>query len=98
MAKAAKKSDSDGIPPPPAHKMRRFVVYRKEDESGVSGTGYIAEGVEWSDGSMELKWTTRHRLPGHGYPTVKEFLNLHGHDGKTQIIWIDEEVPEESKV
>lgn len=94
MAKPKKATDN-GIPPPPAHKMRRFLVYRKEDESGVSGTGYIAEGVEWTDGSMELKWTTRHRLPGHGYPTVKEFLNLHGHEDRTTIIWIDD-APEEN--
>lgn len=31
---------------------RVFVLQRHVDVSGVSGTGEIAEGVEWSDGTV----------------------------------------------
>lgn len=38
--------------------MRNFTVCRQADETGVSGEGIIAEGVEWGDGSISLRWLT----------------------------------------
>ena len=32
--------------------MRLFVLLREEDVTGVSGTGIVAEGVEWQDGRV----------------------------------------------
>ena len=37
---------------------RAFVLQRNEDETGVSGTGIVAEGVEFSDGTVALRWTS----------------------------------------
>ncbi len=36
--------------------MKQFHLVRTEDESGVSGTGYVAEGVIFSNGWCVLRW------------------------------------------
>lgn len=33
-----------------------FEVIRQNDESGVSGTGKVLEGVVWADGSCSVRW------------------------------------------
>ena len=68
--------------------MRRFNLIRKEDVHNKSGTGLVAEGIEFSDGSVALKWTTQ-------YWSINVFLNLHelkhlhSHEGRTKVVWID---------
>ena len=70
--------------------MRRFHLQRNVDISGISGTGAIAEGVEFSDGSVTLRWLT-------AWPTSTVFHDrgmesveaIHGHGGATQIVWQD---------
>lgn len=70
---------------------RRFVLQRDEDITGVSGTGVVAEGVEFSDGCVALRWTSR-------YPTSVVFHDrgmesveaVHGHGGSTRIVYLDE--------
>jgi len=70
--------------------MRRFCLYRSVDVTGVSGTGRIAEGVEFSDGRVALKWCSR--TPSVIiYMDVADMLRVHGHNGTTTIIWIDGE-------
>lgn len=83
-----RKTDTDATPEPPPSKLRRFWLYRKEDSSGVSGTGYVAEGVEWTDGRVDVRFLSAHKTD-NGYPNIKELLNVHGHDGDTEVIWID---------
>lgn len=76
---------------------RRFVLQRDEDETGVSGTGVVAEGVEFSDGVVALRWIVPAGAPGAGHPTSVVFHDrgiasvekIHGHGGKTQIKWVD---------
>lgn len=36
--------------------MRRFVFQRNEDVSGTSGTGIVAEGVQFTDGTVAVRW------------------------------------------
>ena len=40
------------------HDMQRFSLKRLEDETGISGTGYVAEGVEFTHGKCVLVWLT----------------------------------------
>jgi hypothetical protein len=68
---------------------RRFELVRHRDVSGVSGTGVVAEGIEWSDGTVALRW-------GGHYPTttvwqdgIDALLAIHGHNGATVIRWLD---------
>lgn len=66
--------------------MRRFYLQRIEDESGVSGEGRVAEGIEFSDG---VNWLTHTSCTGM-YRNVKQLLLIHGHGGKTVVDWKDE--------
>jgi hypothetical protein len=72
---------------------RRFVLVRYEDESGVSGTGVVAEGVQFSTGRCVLAWVSRFQSLAI-YNGIEEIREIHGHDGKTHVSWLDE--PEES--
>jgi hypothetical protein len=67
---------------------RAFVLMRHEDETGVSGTGVVAWGVEFPDGVVALRWTSE-------WPTSVVFHDrgmdavraVHGHNGKTEVVW-----------
>lgn len=45
---------------------RLFVLDRVEDVSGVSGTGVVAEGIEFSDGVGALRWIVHPGRVGSG--------------------------------
>lgn len=64
-----------------------FTLHRTEDPSGVSGTGVVAEGWESSDGHwVVLLWLSS--TPSLGvYRDIREVELLHGHEGKTRIVW-----------
>lgn len=68
--------------------MRRFVLNRLEDVSGISGTGTVAEGVRFSDGRVALMWTTRNRSLAF-YDSLEDVVAIHGHGGKTIVRFID---------
>lgn len=70
--------------------MRRFRLKRIEDESGVSGVGFVAEGVQFSDGQCVISWLTATSSIGI-YHSIIEMIHVHGHGGKTVIEWIDDE-------
>lgn len=70
-------------------KMRRFELHRDKDESGVSGTGVVAEGCEFTNGACALTWLTRFRSVAM-YASVKELEAVHGHGGATRLVWVDE--------
>lgn len=67
--------------------MRTFVLNRHEDESGVSGTGVVAEGVEFSDGTVALRWTLSSASTGV-YKNIDDVIDIHGHHGKTVVEWL----------
>ncbi len=68
--------------------MRRFMLNRHEDETGISGTGEICESVEFSDGSVALRWISD--LSSHViYKRIEDVIAIHGHDGKTVLKWLD---------
>ena len=69
--------------------MRRFRLKRNTDVSGVSGTGYIVEGVEFSNGEVVTHWLTDWSTLGV-YRNIEDVLGVHGHDGMTVLEWIDE--------
>lgn len=67
--------------------MRCFILRRDMDVSGVSGTGVVALGVQFSDGLVVLRW-----LGEHGstviWPSIEDAKAVHGHDGLTQVVWL----------
>ena len=68
---------------------KRFVVHREVDVSGVSGTGYVAEGIQFHDGQVVVSWFGKQ----HIFECPKDletWLSVHGHAGATTIQWIDQ--------
>jgi hypothetical protein len=69
--------------------MRRFVLRRGEDVTGVSGTGDVAEGVEFDDGAVVIRW--RGAAPSTViWADINAAMSIHGHDGRTRAVWLDE--------
>lgn len=72
---------------------RPFGLYRRQDETGVSGTGMVALGAEFPDGMVVLRWTS-------AFPTsvvfhergIESVEAVHGHGGKTQVVWLSDEL------
>jgi len=76
--------------------LRRFHFLRKEDVSGTSGCGVVAEGVEFSDGHVALTWLSR--FPSINlYDCIDDVVSIHGHDGRTQIVFDDPAEVKEKK-
>lgn len=68
---------------------RPFLLVRDEDVTGVSGTGVVAQGVEFQDGTVALRWLgdwpTSVVFHDEGIASVQ---HVHGHGGKTRIVWV----------
>lgn len=69
--------------------IRRFLLRRDKDVSGVSGLGHVAEGIVFTDGTTILRWRA-------GTPTTNIFESpeaverVHGHYGGSTIEWLDD--------
>lgn len=68
---------------------RTFRLLRKRDVSGTSGTGYVAEGVEFHDGQCVLSWFGKYHTLGI-YPNAEQLMAIHGHGGATILEWHQE--------
>lgn len=65
---------------------RLFQLVRSEDVSGTSGTGVVAEGVEFSDGTCVLHWLSQlHSIEICANLHVVE--QIHGHGGRTSVVF-----------
>ena len=70
--------------PLPSHGVKVYKLVRTDDESGVSGTGHIAEVAVFSSGACILSWLTRPTSIGV-YESLDEMVAIHGHAGKTRV-------------
>jgi hypothetical protein len=68
---------------------RRFVLNRIEDETGVSGIGLVAHGVQFPDGTVVLRWCVGEHRSTVIWDSMAAVEAIHGHGGKTRIDWID---------
>lgn len=74
--------------------MRTFEVFRRADESGVSGTGKVLEGVVFSDGHCVVRWVAMDS-PGHSggdFDSFGTFLAVHvgpHQRNRTRIVFND---------
>lgn len=68
--------------------MRRFYLDRTADESGVSGVGRVAEGVQFSSGWVALTWLSEVSSVAF-YPSIADVEHVHGHGGRTRVVWED---------
>lgn len=68
---------------------RRFHLMREQDFTGVSGTGRVAEGVEFSDGVCAMHWIVPPAKSTAFYTSVDDLIKIHGHDGRSKIEYLD---------
>lgn len=62
-----------------------FYLDREEDVSGVSGTGRVAEGIEFSNGKVIVHWPSDSPSTNI-YENMKQMLKVHGHGGKLRVV------------
>lgn len=76
--------------------MRRFHFERREDASGVSGVGKVAEGIVFSDGRVAIEWLSN--CPSTNiYNSLEDVDRIHGHEGRTQIVFDDPDEPKKEE-
>jgi hypothetical protein len=66
-----------------------FALLRHEDATGISGTGLVAYGVQFPDGSCVLHWQTA-TVSTSVFADIADIEAVHGHGGKTEIVWLFE--------
>ena len=71
---------------------RRFVLERRLDVNGVSGSGIVAAGVVFPSGKCVTQWRATPEIPVGSvvfYDTIAQIVAIHGHDGATVIRFLD---------
>ena len=68
----------------PSRGMQLLKLVRKEDPSGTSGLGHVAEVVVFSSGACVLSWLTRPTSLGL-YNSLEDMMLIHGHGGRTVV-------------
>ncbi|HEU4946624.1 MAG TPA: hypothetical protein VFT31_05675 [Kribbella sp.] len=69
-----------------------FELVRYADVSGVSGTGTVAEGCVFTDGSVALRWHGENPSTAV-WPDLESIIAVHGHCGSTVVRWLDDSEP-----
>jgi len=73
------------------NEIKTFELIRRADESGVSGTGRVLEGVVFSDGTTVIRWTVPNGPNSTAiYGSFDEFKSIHidSHpSNKSEIVW-----------
>ncbi len=60
--------------------------------SGSSGVGIVAEGVVFTDGAVALRWLVAPCSTAF-YAHIEDVRTIHGHEGRTQVVMLDQAVP-----
>lgn len=76
---------------------RRFHLQRHHDVTGASGTGRVADGIQWPDSTATLRWRGERASTVH-WDRIEDAEAIHGHGGHTELVWDDPETPEEPQV
>jgi hypothetical protein len=68
----------------------RFALVRHTDVTGISGTGVVAWGIVWPDGSVDIRWRGSRPSSVH-WDNLDDPTTIHGHGGATEFVWIDDQ-------
>lgn len=81
---------------------RAGVLYRREDQSGVSGTGVVADFAEFPSGYVVQEWRNENNpgLDAEGpldsgvdfRPSMSLAVQIHGHNGRTEYVYDNGEI------
>jgi hypothetical protein len=66
---------------------RLFALVRDEDVTGISGTGVVAHGVQWPDGTVTIRWCAGEHHSTVVWDSLEAVEKIHGHGGATTIEW-----------
>lgn len=66
--------------------MRLFHLVRMVDPTGVSGTGVVAQGVVFDDGTCAMRWLTEHNSTAV-YASLADVQFIHGHGGFSRVVF-----------
>lgn len=69
---------------------RRFYIERLKDETGVSRTGRVLEGILWQNGEVTVQWRPPLSTLGH-YKDFQTFMTIHVdcHPSCNEVRWLD---------
>lgn len=65
-----------------------FVLRRLNDVTGLSGVGDVAWGVRFPDGPCVIRWCVSEVRQTAVFASLEDVKAVHGHDGKTQVVWL----------
>jgi|GEM_PF-6394194 len=65
---------------------RLFALERDTDVSGISGTGRVADGVLWPDGTVTVRWRGQ-RPSTVNWNSIEDVAAINGHGGATRIVF-----------
>lgn len=73
-------------------RIRKFVLYRFVDVSGISGSGIVAIGTEFDGKKCVLNWvdSKQHVNSLVIYDSIHDLEKIHGHDGRTAVMFAGE--------
>lgn len=77
-----------------ALKIKPFYLLRHEDANGISGTGVVALGSQFPNGKIVFQWVT-YRSSMEIYESMENLVEIHGHEGRTEVIFGDPPSPDE---
>lgn len=80
------RSNGQGTAAVPAGGSRLFVLQRDVDHTGVSGTGIVADGVQFPDGTVVTRWRSA-TASTVVWARIENALTVHGYDGATRVVW-----------
>jgi hypothetical protein len=86
------------VRPIPERQPSRGTALRKVDITGISGLGHIVEFCVFSDGATAIRWLggpprNQPKFEFYDNPGIAPFQQISGHNGNTEIVWIDDEPP-----
>lgn len=67
--------------------MKCFHLVRHDDVTGVSGVGVVAEGIQWSNGTVAVRWLGEHSSTVI-WNSLEDAMLIHGHDGATEAVFL----------
>lgn len=66
-----------------------FELHRIQDDSGISGTGHVLDGVVFPDGTTVVRWRGKHRSTAT-FKNYRDFEKIHmAYHGSSEVKWTD---------
>ncbi|MFI6369227.1 hypothetical protein ACIBG0_41785 [Nocardia sp. NPDC050630] len=67
---------------------QRWQLHRDVDVTGRSGTGIVAHGIRFPDGTAAMRWIGE-PASTVTFDAITHVTSIHGHDGRTRLVWSD---------